>query len=163
MHPEPSNSKRIRVLTWNINGLKPILRGRLNIGLAELLDSLHAGQRSPQCQCRFTLCSCDEDHAPLPCRIRDPCCASSADVVCFQETKLKKAELERELALVDGWCAPKELLRLWVHGKTILLLDVTRPVCALMAHTTGAGSPSSHSAPRRGAPTPAPQHSAARR
>jgi hypothetical protein len=44
MHRELTKSKRIRVLTWNINGLKPILRGRLNIGLAELLDSLHAGE-----------------------------------------------------------------------------------------------------------------------
>ena len=35
-----------------------------------------------------------------------------ADVVCFQETKLKKTELERELALVDGWCASRPKLRL---------------------------------------------------
>ena len=29
----------------------------------------------------------------------------AADVICFQETKLGKAELDRDLAMTDGWCA----------------------------------------------------------
>ncbi|KXZ51325.1 hypothetical protein GPECTOR_13g812 [Gonium pectorale] len=56
---------RLRLVTWNVNGLRRIVTAFG--GLGPLLESLHA------------------------------------DVVCFQETKLTRGMLERDLALADGW------------------------------------------------------------
>ncbi|KAK9829784.1 hypothetical protein WJX72_007901 [[Myrmecia] bisecta] len=56
----------VRLLTWNVNGLRAILKRRFG-SLAALLNHLQA------------------------------------DIICFQETKLTRLELEREFALVDGW------------------------------------------------------------
>ncbi|KAG2489940.1 hypothetical protein HYH03_011572 [Edaphochlamys debaryana] len=56
---------RVRVVSWNINGLRRIVNAFGS--LAKLLDSL------------------------------------DADIICFQETKLTRADLKRELALADGW------------------------------------------------------------
>ena len=56
----------MRLLTWNINGLRAVLKRKYGTVKA-LLEDL------------------------------------GADIICFQETKLTKADFERELALVDGW------------------------------------------------------------
>ena len=65
----------MRLLTWNINGLRAVLKRKYG-SLKALLDDL------------------------------------GADIICFQETKLTKADLDRELALVDGWFVA-ELLDKW--------------------------------------------------
>ena len=56
----------MRVLTWNINGLRAVLKRKYGTTQA-LLDDLNA------------------------------------DIICFQETKLTKADFDRDLALVEGW------------------------------------------------------------
>ncbi|KAK9867360.1 hypothetical protein WJX84_005602 [Apatococcus fuscideae] len=56
----------MRLVTWNINGLRAIIRRQFG-SLTALLDSLEA------------------------------------DIICFQETKLTKADFDRDLALIDGW------------------------------------------------------------
>lgn len=59
---------RLRVITFNVNGLRSTSAGRG--GLSALLTSL------------------------------------GADVVCFQEHKLRRDDLDlQQLALVQGWCA----------------------------------------------------------
>lgn len=78
----------MRIVTWNINGLRAVTKRGVG-DLATLLDSLQAGSCGtlPQSQnARGT----DSNLKP-------------ADIVCFQETKLTRAELDRDLALVDGW------------------------------------------------------------
>ncbi len=100
MPGEPTDSKRIRVLTWNVNGLRACLR-RLNTTLSELLDSLHAGSTAfdaPQ-----IVAGARGQHPHVG---RDSGAAFCADVVCLQETKLRRVELDRDLALANGWCAP---------------------------------------------------------
>ena len=32
--------------------------------------------------------------------------AAAADIVCLQETKLRRCDIDRELAVVEGWCVP---------------------------------------------------------
>lgn len=54
------------MLTWNINGLRAVLRRKYG-KLEALLDDL------------------------------------DADIISFQETKLTKADFERDLALASGW------------------------------------------------------------
>lgn len=56
----------MRIVTWNINGLRAVCKRGIG-DIATLLDSIQA------------------------------------DIICFQETKLTKAELDRDLALVEGW------------------------------------------------------------
>jgi len=56
----------MRILTWNVNGLRAVLKRRFG-NINSLLETL------------------------------------GADIVCFQETKLTKADFDRELALVEGW------------------------------------------------------------
>ncbi|DBB00825.1 hypothetical protein WJX77_012431 [Trebouxia sp. C0004] len=56
----------MRIVTWNINGLRAVCKRGIG-DIATLLDSIQA------------------------------------DIICFQETKLIKAELDRDLALVEGW------------------------------------------------------------
>jgi AP endonuclease-2 len=56
----------MRILTWNVNGLRAILKRKYG-NMKWLLEDLRA------------------------------------DIICFQETKLTKADFDRELALVDGW------------------------------------------------------------
>ena len=99
MPGELTDSKRIRVLTWNVNGLRACLR-RLNTTLGELLDSLHAGSTvfdAPQ----IVAGACGQH----PHTGRESGAAFRADVVCLQETKLRRVELDRDLALANGWCA----------------------------------------------------------
>ncbi|PNH05545.1 DNA-(apurinic or apyrimidinic site) lyase 2 [Tetrabaena socialis] len=46
-----------------------------------------------------------------------------ADILCFQETKLKRSDLDRELALVDGWYALQVRLdTLLCEGRRLLLV-----------------------------------------
>ena len=56
----------MRILTWNVNGLRAVLRRKFG-NVKSLLDTL------------------------------------KADIICFQETKLTKADFDRDLALVEGW------------------------------------------------------------
>lgn len=56
----------MKLLTWNINGLRAVLKRKYGTVKA-LLDDL------------------------------------DADVICFQETKLTKADFDRDLALVEAW------------------------------------------------------------
>ena len=111
MPGEPTDSKRIRVLTWNVNGLRACLR-RLNTTLSELLESLHAGRTAfdaPQ----IVAGACGQH----PHMGRDPGAAFCADVVCLQETKLRRVELDRDLALANGWCAHSLARRIcWYDG-----------------------------------------------
>lgn len=59
-------SRRLRVLTWNVNGLRAVLQ-RLGLrSLRELLDSLEA------------------------------------DIVCLQETKMTRAELDEDFVRPPG-------------------------------------------------------------
>ena len=75
----------MRVLTWNVNGIKAAVR-RCG-GLQRLLDSINAGPL----RASYRLHAFAEV-AP-----------SLADIICLQETKVKSGDLERELAIVDGW------------------------------------------------------------
>lgn len=63
--PARTAARALRVMTWNINGLRAVLQ-REKTKLALLLDSLEA------------------------------------DIICFQETKLTRSELDEELVRVDG-------------------------------------------------------------
>lgn len=57
----------MRLLTWNVNGLRAVVASHKRGGLRELLES------------------------------------TQADIVCLQETKLRRSELTPEVALLDGW------------------------------------------------------------
>ncbi|KAL4419789.1 hypothetical protein ABPG75_006887 [Micractinium tetrahymenae] len=58
---------RLRVLSFNVNGLRACLKRLRLKTMAQLLNQLNA------------------------------------DIVCFQETKLRRADVDSELACVDGW------------------------------------------------------------
>uniref|UniRef100_A0A1D1ZQM3 DNA-(apurinic or apyrimidinic site) endonuclease 2 n=1 Tax=Auxenochlorella protothecoides TaxID=3075 RepID=A0A1D1ZQM3_AUXPR len=69
--------RTLRIVSWNVNGLRACLKRTPFRDVGHLLESL------------------------------------GADVVCLQETKLRKSEVVRELALVPGWdaffaCTQKE-------------------------------------------------------
>jgi exonuclease III len=95
----------MRLVTWNINGLKAVVS---KYGSTQkLLDSLEAGA----CQAAVMAAVCHGMYASSGIRSAQQqgcaCCSTninfSADIVCFQETKLQRNELQRELALVEGW------------------------------------------------------------
>lgn len=77
----------MRICTFNINGLRAVLKRGFG-DIATLLNFLQAG-KVLQLFLRIPLYN-----ALLSC---------AADIVCFQETKLTKTELDRDLALVEGW------------------------------------------------------------
>ena len=79
----------MRVLTWNVNGLRAVLNRRFG-STRSLLKYLKAGEWTRQLRGLIhTLYSL-------------VCCA---DVICLQETKLSKVDMTRfqELALSEGW------------------------------------------------------------
>lgn len=48
-----------------------------------------------------------------------------ADIICFQETKLTKADFDRDLALIDGWCVQISVhAALHLHQLHGLILNV---------------------------------------
>ncbi len=84
----------MRIVTWNINGLRAVCKRGIG-DIATLLDSIYAGR----C-CVFRSATVVLDCRPGLSPSVQPC---HADIICFQETKLTKAELDRDLALVEGW------------------------------------------------------------
>lgn len=58
--------RRLRVLTWNVNGLRAVLQRLGMMSLRELLDSLQA------------------------------------DIICLQETKMTRSELDEDLVRPPG-------------------------------------------------------------
>lgn len=85
----------MRLVTWNINGLRAIIRRKFG-SLKALLDSLDAGQLSQKAHTQiFSLAAkglsfCSENFCV-------------ADIICFQETKLTKTDFDRNIALCEGW------------------------------------------------------------
>ncbi|EFN53799.1 hypothetical protein CHLNCDRAFT_136485 [Chlorella variabilis] len=67
--PSQPQQQHTRVLSFNVNGLRALLRDRLKLTLSQFLISLNA------------------------------------DIVCMQETKLRRCDIDRDLAIVDGWDA----------------------------------------------------------
>ena len=65
----PASIDALRVLTWNVNGLRPMLNRRV-CGISKVLSDLQA------------------------------------DVVCIQETKLAKSDMEslHTIGAAEGWC-----------------------------------------------------------
>ncbi|KAI7840910.1 hypothetical protein COHA_005342 [Chlorella ohadii] len=62
-----SAGQHVRLLSWNVNGLRAALK-RLNVTISQFLEGLGA-----------------------------------ADIICLQETKLRRCDIDRELAVVEGW------------------------------------------------------------
>lgn len=81
----------MRVLTWNVNGLRAVLNRRFGT-TRSLLQYLKAGMAK---------------HAVLHTHARSvrSRTADTTDVICLQETKLSKVDMTRfqDLALSEGW------------------------------------------------------------
>jgi hypothetical protein len=124
--------KPLRISSWNINGLRrqitrlgtlSALLQSLEAGGAATGQSMHqspsmaAGCTTAagciQCEhaCMRRACACTA--APGQWWHRHPGYAvlcqltagmpAAADIICFQETKVRRGDLERELALAEGW------------------------------------------------------------
>ena len=135
---ELGERKLVRVLTWNVNGLRACLR-RLNTTLSELLDSLSAGTMVAHGAIAMQDCQWRPLLAPRP--QHDSCAAFCADVVCIQETKLRRTELDRDLALVNGWCVPchvrvQPLSISWLGYLTLRDADALMSRESFFAHCT---------------------------
>ena len=65
----PASIDALRVLTWNVNGLRPMLNRKV-CGISKMLRDLQA------------------------------------DIVCIQETKLAKSDMEslHTIGAAEGWC-----------------------------------------------------------
>lgn len=110
---------RLRIVSWNVNGLRACLRRTSSKGVRSLLESLHAGGfgKGAEAITRIphavrALCTPRPVHACMACHPIALACSCSgpfhpraADIVCLQETKLRPEEVVQELALADGWCA----------------------------------------------------------
>lgn len=79
----------MRVLTWNVNGLRAVLNRRFG-STRSLLKYLKAGARTRQLRGFIHI---------LYSLVR------RADIICLQETKLSKVDMTRfqDLALSEGW------------------------------------------------------------
>jgi exonuclease III len=92
-------AQRIRLLSFNVNGLRALLSQRLKLTMKQFLESLNAGGWSLTCPTgageTFSFTQLSERHQPHACFI--------ADIVCLQETKLRRSDIDRDVAVVDGW------------------------------------------------------------
>lgn len=102
----PPAGQHVRLLSWNVNGLRAALK-RLNVTISQFLEGLGAGGCwSPipwgaafPCMLGHVPSRSSSASPPLP----SPPLPPSADIICLQETKLRRCDIDRELAVVEGW------------------------------------------------------------
>ena len=90
--PSQPQQQHTRVLSFNVNGLRALLRDRLKLTLSQFLSSLNAGMSVRHGSWWGRSLRQKRSHALL-----------FADIVCMQETKLRRCDIDRDLAIVDGW------------------------------------------------------------
>ena len=123
----------VRLVSFNVNGLRPMLKRRRG-PLTQVLEDLQAGEM------------CLELHRNIPCCMPLLACEPlhvCADIVCIQETKLSKNNMEevKDFAVAEGWSVP--------HHLCVLCLSTVcccRSDCTQNFSVASPGTPSSPSA-----------------